>query len=308
MALWTTVRPREREEYDLDLVLQLDPLDDDPMALYDLVRDRLVQHADFRSRLELKKRCLRLSYASQFHLDILPARPDPVRKHPCIEVPDRKLKAWKPSNPIGYVQWFERKCELAGRAKAERAQVPLPAPIPDHLTRPLRRAVQLMKRRRDNRFQGDDSAPRSVVLTTLAGEFYRGEDSVLGALEQILGSIDAAIRAVAPRRIEVRNPTNRAELFSESWSDQSAYDAFVSFIADFRAELAALRAGDGLREIGRRLDSVFGDNLGEKAVRLYAERRAAAKEKGELRFSAPGIVVAAEQGRRSAPHKFHRGA
>lgn len=87
MALRTTVRPREREEYDLDLVVQVSAFDNDPMRLYELVRHRLLEHADYRDRLEPLKRCLRLSYANQFHLDILPARPDFMRGTTCIEVP-----------------------------------------------------------------------------------------------------------------------------------------------------------------------------------------------------------------------------
>lgn len=307
MAHRTTVRPREREEYDLDLVFQVDAFHGGPMALYDLVRDRLAQHSDYKNRMEPLKRCLRLTYAHEFHLDILPARLDEVRGGTCIEVPDRKLRDWKESNPLGFVAWFDRRCELAPTAKAERALLPLPRPLPEHLAQTLRRIVQLIKRRRDNRFAGSDLAPRSIVLTTLAGEFYQGQESVIDGLEQILAAVDAAATVLYPRRLEVRNPMNPAELFSEAWTNGEAYDAFLSFVRDFRTELATLRQAEGLREIGTLLDHILGDDLGRRAVRAYSERRGRAKEEGALRFGAPGIVVGGAKGRRSAPHTFHHG-
>jgi hypothetical protein len=308
MALRTTLRPRGHEEFDLDFVVQVGSFLGDPMVLYEMVYDRLHRHPDYKARLERRKRCLRLNYAKDFHLDILPARIDVARGRPYIEVPDRSTpRTWKPSNALGFVAWFERQCESLMKAMAERKQEPLPRPLPEQMSRPLRQAVQLMKRRRDNRFRGDDMAPRSVVLTTLAGEFYQGQESTIDALEQMLAGIEAAINVVHPRPLEVRNPTNDAELFSETWSDSKAYQAFVSFIREFRSEVSALRGVEGIDEVGLRLDEMFGDALGTKAVGQYQERRAQAKAQGRLRATASGVVVGGAVGRRPAPNTFHHG-
>lgn len=314
MALRTTVRPREpREEYDLDLVLQVRPVASDPMALYEMVADRLAAHGDYGPRLERMKRCLRLNYAHAFHLDILPARQDRARGGNCIEVPDTKLECWKPSNPLDYIRWFEARCDAGALTKAAHEQIPLPKPVPEHLSRVLRQAVQLIKRRRDNVFKGADAAPRSVVLTTLAGEVYAGGESLVGALEQILAAVGGAIGAAAPRPLEVRNPTNPAELFSEAWErDSVRYRGFVDFVRDFRRELVALRAAEGIHQIGPILDRMFGDDLGQKAVRGYAERLAKAKQVGDLRFGPAGIIVRGgkrpTEGTQPSPkHTFHHG-
>jgi hypothetical protein len=308
MALRTTVRPRpEREEYDLDLVLQVQPVDTDPMRLYNLVGDRLEAHEVYGQMLERMKRCLRLNYEHQFHLDILPARLDRTRGGTCIEVPDRALKCWMPSNPAGYVLWFEHQCDEGALFKAAREQVPLPPPLPEHQLQVLRQIVQLIKRRRDNAFRGADVAPRSVVLTTLAGHAYARGESLTAALEQVLLAIEAAIAQAHPHPIEVRNPTNSAELFSERWRDRDAYAAFTNFIRTFRAEVTALRAAEGLEAIALALDGMFGNELGQKAVRAYSDKVGKAKNAGMLRFGAPGIIIGGTEGRPSPKHQFHHG-
>ena len=156
----TTVKPRASDEFDVDLVLELQAPTADPMSLYGAVERRLREHSEYCARIERKRRCLRLNCASDFHLDVLPARPDVRLGGTCIEVPDRRLEAWKPSNPKGYAMWFEGRCETGPSALAKRKHVPLPEPLPEHLTRALRRGMQLLKRRRDILFKDTALAPR----------------------------------------------------------------------------------------------------------------------------------------------------
>lgn len=256
MALRTTVRPRQREEYDLDLVLEVPPSVANPMLLYEQVADRLAANKTYKPKLERMKRCLRLNYEHEFHLDILPARRDRERGSTCIEVPDTALEAWKSSNPLGYIMWFERKCAFDALLKAEREQAPLPPPMPESQARVLRQVVQLMKRRRDNVFKGADRAPRSVVLTTLSATFYAGEESLTRALHQALAAIATAVTRAHPRAIEVRNPTNQEELFSESWTnDPEAYRAFSASV------LASLEMQFGVRLIDH-FDLLVGTSTG----------------------------------------------
>ncbi|NOT08481.1 MAG: nucleotidyltransferase [Gemmatimonadales bacterium] len=308
MALRTTVKPREREEFDLDIVLQVEPVDSDPIALYEDVADRLEASDLYRPKLERMKRCLRLNYEHQFHLDILPARRDAVRGSTCIEVPDTKLECWKPSNPLGFVGWFELCCDGRELLKALREQAPLLPALAEAQLKVLRQAVQLTKRRRDNAFGDSDTAPRSVVLTTLAGTYYVGGSSLTAALEQILLGIENAIAVAHPNPIEVRNPTNLDELFSETWSNPAHYQTFTKFIRKFRQEITALRQAEGLDEIGQMLDAMFGDGMGEKALRAYGEQLGSTKAAGELRFGAPAIIVGGQEGRKSPPHTFHHRA
>jgi hypothetical protein len=290
VALQTTVRPRrekEMEEYDLDLVLQV--IDDrrGPMRLYADVRDRLAANRTYAPMLEEKKRCLTLNYAGEFHMDILPAVADDAKGGTCIKVPDCKLEEWSPSNPRGYVLWFESRADTM-LIKAERAE-PLPPNEPAEARQTLKRAVQLLKRRRDVVFGGADDAPRSVVLTTLAANAYAGAADTTDALLGILDGIAATI-AATDGVMEVRNPTNEAENFAESW-DHASYAAFVTFIHSFRADMHRLIAANGLTAIRERLEAMFGERPTVKAFEVLSRRIEEARRTTTLRVGAGGLLT-----------------
>ena len=61
--------------------------------------------------VELKKRCVRVNYANDFHMDIMPGKLiSPETKE--IIVPDHELKGWNHhSNPIGFADWFEHQAK-----------------------------------------------------------------------------------------------------------------------------------------------------------------------------------------------------
>src|SRR5215469_3429315 len=169
MALGTTVRPLEKAEHDLDLVFEVERLNVTPTALHKIVEDRLRANGLYAARLvyPAPPRCLRLRYAGDFHLDIVPARTDPERGPTAIEVPDRQLSRWVPNNPKAYKDWFE------GRASAlaimEKAAVqPVPAQMASDQKPPLKLAVQLIKRNRDIVFADQAGAPSSILIYTLS--------------------------------------------------------------------------------------------------------------------------------------------
>ncbi|MBI4562826.1 MAG: nucleotidyltransferase [Candidatus Rokubacteria bacterium] len=284
IALQTTVRPRrdtEQAEYDVDLVHEL-KADVEPMALYKAVERRLASHTYYRQILEPKKRCLRLNYAGEFHMDILPAVPDPLRGGTCILVPDRELQSWTESNPRGFVHWFNDRAGVvvAGERKAQ----PLPANDPAYARPPLKRAVQLLKRHRDIIFGANDAAPRSVVLTTLAGHHYRGEQFVVDALLRILDGVMGEIEAT-PGIMLVANPTNPEEHFSEAW-DEESYARFVDFISRFRTAFRSLLTETGMSAIRDRLSALFGEEPTLRALDAFAKRVEVARSSGALRVGA----------------------
>ena len=79
--------------------------------------------------------------------------------------------------------------------------------------------VQLLKRWRDIHYANSGYPPVSIVLTTLAADFYTGEQSIsfalLGVLDGIVARLDAA--QAQGRRLAVPNPVHLEEDFSERW-------------------------------------------------------------------------------------------
>jgi hypothetical protein len=256
MALQTTVRPLRQMEYDLDLVCEVRPSWHSAMQLFDEVYARLHENGTYRPILEKKKRCVRLNYAGNFHLDIIPARPDPSRLPPSVVIPDRKLQEWTRSNPKGYATWFHT---TGGQFEKLRAAVePLPSQTPPDLKTPMSVAVQIIKRRRDVMFADSDLAPRSVVLTTLAAKHYAGEQHVASVVAQVLAGIDAEIRAAAPQRVCVPNPTNEDERFCDSFTNES-YEAFVDFVRTMLREVGELNGAIQRDDLRRRMVAMFGE-------------------------------------------------
>lgn len=298
----TTVPPVGRAEYDLDFVCELaaDYRLITPVGLLDLVESRLRQHGTYRTMIERLKRCIRLTYAGKFHMDILPACPEIARVATAVRIPDRKLLAWLPSDPKGFAAWFESRSRLVLITLSRKAE-----PIPDQETAaektPLQRSVQLLKRWRDLCYQRDpDRAPRSIVVTTLAGHAYQGESSTSGALTAV---IDGILRVVDGRvdPPEVRNPANQGELLSEQWlQDPTSFRLFVGNLRRLkqRWEQAQLASGPAHAAI---LEELFGEQT-KHAFRRQTERVNEARASGLLRtVTGTGILSTATH--RSVPVK-----
>lgn len=296
----TTVKRTDCEEYDLDLVceFQVNPtLFIPPMRLLKLVEARFREHKSYASILELKNRCLRLNYANEFHMDILPACPDVTSGGSCLVVPDRKSQTWKASNPKGYADWFESRCAMVYVVMAERARMLGKAePVPEQESVPekaiLKRLVQLLKRWRDLKYRNDlCNAPISMVLTTLAAAHYQGQLSVADALSDVLAKIVQLTETSAPR-IYVLNPANSKEDLSERWNDPAQYRAFVKGIRELHQQWHAVVTAKGIPNLARQLLNLFGEPV-NMAITKQAKGVQTMRAQSALRASSAGLLSTA---------------
>ena len=191
------------------------------------------------------------------------------------------------------------------RALAKAAVEPLPGNGSGEFKPTLKRAVQLLKRHRDVVFGEDDRAPRSIVLTTLAGHSYGGELLCMDALLGIARRVNDAV-SICPGILEVRNPTNPNELFSETW-DAASYTLFVAFMRNFQARLERLGQIRGMKAIAEALNELFGEEPTRRAIDAYSQRYAQARESGSLRVGGPAATlgVGAAVGRTVPRHTFY---
>ncbi|WP_256760890.1 nucleotidyltransferase [Cohnella sp. WQ 127256] len=265
LRIGTTVKPLKQQEYDLDIVFEINDRwhEKNPLDLLDSIEDRLRDNDVYKSMVERKNRCIRLNYANEFHMDILPAHPTDSSNSTCIKVPDRKVEDWKDSNPKGYANWFDARSHQYYTLLEKSANIdPLPEDESIERKPPLKRAVQLMKRFRDVYFeQNSEEAPISIVLTTLAGQCYRGQASVAEALSSILQDIIELIPQDGSRLV-VLNPSNLHEDLSERWiENKKLYQSFVTFIKDFNAHWSHLLNLHGIHKISEELKKMFGENI-----------------------------------------------
>ena len=98
--LKTTVKPLNNDEYDLDFVVEIpENIQMTPQQLYNELYRILSHDGVHNEMLEKKSRCVRIVYANDFHMDIMPGQS--VGRGTEIIVPDRELKHWyHHSNPI----------------------------------------------------------------------------------------------------------------------------------------------------------------------------------------------------------------
>jgi hypothetical protein len=278
MRLRTTVKPIDTP-HDLDLVCEFDVshYDVDPMVLLNDMFKLFNDHGVYGGMVTKKNRCVRIEYKDEFWLDILPACRDDHNGGTCIQVPDRDLRHWKPSNPIAYTHWFKNACRrIVVKFSDSRRELivadatvePLPALQGIEEKTMLQLVVQLLKRWRDVHYANSEYPPISIVLTTLAGDLYTGEQSISTALLEVLDGIVVRLDAahVQGKRLEVTNPVHPEEDFSERWDAcPGAYLAFNDGIRKFATAWREVCETHG--NPGKLAKGVFGRVIDEAILR-----------------------------------------
>ncbi|MER2493096.1 nucleotidyltransferase domain-containing protein [Catenovulum sediminis] len=287
--LGTVVRPiREQTEkdYDIDLVCEFEEHASATQAgiVKHRVGNRLKEHTTYKEMLDEEgRRCWTLLYSEQdgagFHLDVLPSSGFSTVNYSPISITHKENEkySWASSNPKGYAAWFEERNVNAYRLVALDQKRMISNSfsdvyakvddVPDQLIRtPLQRAIQLMKRHRDMRFNGNNKhAPISMIMTTLAAHLYDNETNVYDALTNIVNKLSAHTRllenkAMLDERLSARglikrladgtwyigNPTNPNENFADRWHEEgnARAKAFFQWIEWLKQDFLAVTQRD----------------------------------------------------------------
>lgn len=317
IALGIANKPIGREEFDVDCVclLSVASCQITQMQLMEIVGNRLKHpNSPYKDMVDPKeggRRCWTIRYADQskFHLDILPAIPDDraidVPSIPkewtetAILISDRKTWSlpnpeWPSSNPKGYIAWFknrmlirldELKREYAIKMQARTEE------IEDFEVRtPLQQLIQLLKRHRDIRYNGDDDKPISILITTLAGLAYENETNLLNALLSVVPRMRSQIQ----KRDEVwwvENPVNPLENFADKWHEEPRKaKLFLEWLNAVEREFRQLLTVPGFAKIS----SYFRENYGERDSKSVIAKYG-------LASLAPTVIVPAKEGQPTTP-------
>lgn len=269
VRILTTVKPIGKDEFDLDIAIHLTTLlsTHTPARIYAELKRRIEEHETYKAMMEAKNRCIRINYAGDFHMDILPGVQEFAWDDNRLKVPDKELGTWVSSNPRGYANWFMERANLVKESLLEKALRAENLPADNFQNKkPLQRAVQLIKRYRDIYFQKDDTyKTSSIVLTTIAGRFYNGEDSIFDTVDNIITAIQKQVASI-PSRIKVYNPVNEQEDFTDKWErEPEYYTAFKQFCQHLYNEWQLLKAKQGILNESKILKGLFGDDLFIKA-------------------------------------------
>jgi hypothetical protein len=276
VRLQTANRPWRTAEFDVDLLLVMPDVgaQSNPKAVKDLVGDRLKQSERYRAMLHEKNRCWQIQYAGEFHLDVTPAIVNPKCNNGGLLVPDRSLRLWKETHPIGYAEKFEARAKLQPRYRSVRfaeARADIEGlPEPQRYKGVLKRGVQLSKRDRDVYFSSREPslAPISIIITTLLSWSYENcvrsqeYDHDLDILiESVRGMPNFIQTMVADGRqiFVIPNETTLGENFAEKWNeDRRLSQAFFEWHAQALGTLEQLVHQRGEDTLSRHLERAFG--------------------------------------------------
>ncbi len=309
-ALGTAVRPLGDDEYDVDAVCLLDMTPDQvtQLQLKEMVGQRLKHpKSRYKNMIEPEeggRRCWTIQYAdgSKFHLDVLPCIPDRSRWFLGLNLEDDIVEhsirltdkhtpeysiGWPAdgqsshdptrSNPKGYCMWFKGRMRVrlneakTALAMATRASI---EDIEDYQVRtPLQRAIQILKRQRDVRYNGDDDKPISIIISTLAAKAYNNESDLYEAMINIV----RGMREHIEKRNGVwwvQNPVNPLENFADKWQEcPRKADIFFEWLTALEAEFQNIVTDEGLRKVGMYLAESYGRRDAESTMAKYASRQ-----------------------------------
>lgn len=317
--LGTVVRPLSGGgEFDIDLVCRLavEKMATSQADLKAKVGAELLGYVtDARRRgLATKctegQRCWTLVRDETFHMDVLPAIPDPDGSATGILLTDRELLRWQYSDPIAYAEWFKdqmrqelvrKQAMLAEVRKSTVEQVPW-----YDVKTILQQSVQVLKRHRDIYFEKDpDNRPPSILITTLAAHAYSGDQHLYRAVIQSAEAMKVAVLK-SNGVWSVPNPVQPNENFADKWAMHPERALrFFAWLDALAQDLTAAKEGSGLQTVARRLKESFGESPVEKAATSLGDMFRTKRERGELGMLSGSAGLVSGSAARTVPrHNF----
>lgn len=268
IKLETAVKPIGADEFDIDLVFYTPNISADnisPELLKDLIGDRLKEHKTYKNMLSETNRGWCVNYANEFHLDITPSLDNHHEPYNESElVADTKLQQYMPSNPRGYVEWFEKISNIIptmtitkSMFESRNSMITMEdsatvTEIPEYnMNKPLlKRFIQIFKSHRNVMFEGKDNAPISIIITTLAAKSYLycierfSYDNEYDLMLDVLKNMPVFIMEKYGV-YTVDNPTVDGENFAEKWNEKPIkkinfdnwHTSCIQFFSNFHSDM-----------------------------------------------------------------------
>lgn len=298
VRIGTSVKPINGEDFDLDMVLHIYDIYNHhtPKNIFDELVRVISGNDIYKPMMEIKKRCVRLNYKGDFHIDILPGCMPNYLERMVIKIPERALLDWSSGNPKGFAEWFQILSEKGKESvlrsfwrdsiKFKLNTEELPSDI--YAKTPLQRTVQLFKRYRDIYFQNREYPVSSIIITAICGRLYEGEKSIYHSLNNVLSKIRFQYQTALKEgvRFKIFNPINPEEEFTDSWT-AAHYLSFIEFVNDFYSKWERIK--DQIDGNGEALIKLFGEGIYKEALR--SQMLSFSHLSGDDSISAVGIIL-----------------
>lgn len=225
----TIIRPM-RDDYDLDdgiyFIGSMKPTQrPSTQEFHDWVRKSIDRGHDDVEKITDKATCVRVQYKEGFHIDV------PIYYAEFFDTPDlaHKEKGWILSNPIEFIDWFERKVSSGfqkafiyeSRMHSEFERWTTDIRKQDHQ---LRRIVRYLKAWGDLR---REEMPCGLIMTILATNHYSAHERDDIALKETLVNIEDQLA----KKFDCQRPTTPVgENLFDGYENK---DAFLKYLRGF---------------------------------------------------------------------------
>lgn len=240
----TIIRPHNDREFDADFMVELAEQEDwEPKDYLLKVRAALKASSTYQDKVSLKNRCVRVQYAGDHHVDVVPYVAGAVGGW----IVNRQDNEFEGTNPAGFTDWYAERNALTN----------------GH----LKRVIRLVKYLRD--IKGTFSV-KSVILTTLLGERVSTWEASTGgygdlptALSTLMDDLASYLEQhpTSPPSILDPSDSNGLRTFDHRW-DTATYPNLVEQVRYYADKIAqALDEQDRAKSMALWRE-VFGDAFG----------------------------------------------
>ena len=335
MAIGAAIASRvTNDDFDLDMVLQVQCTDLTPQEVLDLLFQAIngKPGSQYHGRAKRRTRCVTIEY-SDMHIDVTPAERSPstperesaIFHHKAQQGPGKRIVA----NPYGFSEWFKQKTpddsfaeQYASWARAHEVSLsveaadadPVPSPAPATHKSLAVVALQLLKRWRNVQYRNRGGRkPPSIVMSKLvadaAGQTITLSEEMLHQAMSMLAFFECSHHV--RECVEVVNPTCPSDVLTDRWPGNFHQQA--AFVKDLRRLVACLKQLDDcdLGEMKRIMVELFGEGPTAKSFEEFAQSvgREIERGTGQHRRNGGRVILpgAAATGLSTPKRRFYGG-
>ena len=327
LRLGTIIQPiTEDGDIDVDLVYRLESKHPNwtQKDIKQMVGQRLKDHGTYCKMLDKEgRRCWTLLYRQnsddakeRYHMDILPCVVNPMfnanmeiyrtKSFSSVKLDDIAIRItdnqepnynsstyisnWSKSNPDGYAMWFAERCKnyTEKRECITEDIMPIGKYVKNKTV--LQRIVQILKRHRDIMFKDDEDKPISIIITTLAAKAYKGEDSLLEGLVNVISSMEEHLTNDQYGNYEVRNPANPEENFADKWpTHPKRKENFFKWLQQLKYDINSIINATG-QQLRANVGRSFGDRFSQELFNMQTEQHKNSALSGDIKVAATGTL------------------
>jgi len=177
------------------------------------------------------------------------------------------------SNPEDYADWFDKLQENERKNLFKIRNQQYSNNIEDlrkfGIRTTLQKTIQILKRHRDIKYKDAseeerDNKPISIIITTLVGKMYSGNETILDLILKFSIEFKNYIKITDNGDYVITNPVNDKENFADKWNIYpERKEAFFEWVENLKQDLITnnFMIFDDIIEKTNYLKKIFGDSV-----------------------------------------------